>query len=64
MDIALDVISGLLALTGVVVYFVFRYKTVDEAREMISRAWPARFIAYRSGRGRHTPRYIRTHVTA
>jgi hypothetical protein len=57
---ALYTLAVLLLVAGIVIYSVFRDKTIDEARGMLSTgivaavSWPVRFIAYRSGHGRHT----------
>jgi hypothetical protein len=58
------IVSALLAVAGVVVYVAFRRDTVEEARGRITQgltlltSWPVRFLGYRSGQGRHTPKYV------
>jgi hypothetical protein len=52
-------ICVLLLAAGVMVFVVFRNKTVDEARSMLANVvvvavtWPYRFFSYRSGHGLH-----------
>ncbi len=50
-------------LAGMLVYFVFRKNTVEEARSRVSQfvhalvSWPGRFVTYRSGHGKHAYAY-------
>jgi hypothetical protein len=56
---ALEIASILLVMLGIAIYAVFRDKTIDEARGILSVAfiavvsWPVRYFTYRSGHGRH-----------
>lgn len=45
--------SIMLFLIASFIYLVFRKDTVDEAKRRVTGWWPARFLAYRSGHGKH-----------
>jgi hypothetical protein len=61
---ALYTLAVLLLVVGIVIYTVFRNKTIDEARGMLSTgivalvSWPVRYFTYRSGHGRHTAKAL------